>query len=94
MGDPDQRGIYVRNINITKTDKPSAAEGISAEGGIEAAATDGAIRISGFEGKAGIYAADGRLAASPQVNGSATVCVPSGIYIVRAAGKAFKVYVK
>ncbi len=94
VGDPDQRGIYVRNINITKTDKPSAAEGISAEGGIEAAATDGAIRISGFEGKAGIYAADGRLAASPQVNGSATVCVPSGIYIVRAAGKAFKVYVK
>lgn len=92
-GDADQGGIYARKIKITQTDKPSSAAEIGADG-VSVKGADGAIIVSGIAGMAEIYATDGRLVASARVNGETSVSVASGVYVVRMAGKAYKVHVK
>ena len=43
---------------------------------------------------AAVYTTDGRLAANAEVNGSASINVAAGLYIVRTGNKATKVIVK
>lgn len=93
-GDPDQNGIYVRNIRIIKTNKPAAAVDEIGNESLRISVIPGAIGIYGLDGRAEVYSIDGRLAAAAEVDGNATVNVNPGIYIVRAAGKAVKVCVK
>ena len=55
---------------------------------------EGAIVVEGFAGRVNVYTVDGRLAASAQVDGEATITVAAGLYVVRAGEKAVKVVVK
>lgn len=55
---------------------------------------EGAIVVEGFAGRVNVYTVDGRLAASTQVDGEATITVAAGLYVVRTGEKAVKVVVK
>lgn len=55
---------------------------------------EGAIVVEGFAGRVNVYTVDGRLAASAQVDGEATITVAAGLYVVRTGEKAVKVVVK
>ena len=55
---------------------------------------EGAIVVEGFAGRVNVYTVDGRLAASAQIDGEATITVAAGLYVVRAGEKAVKVVVK
>ncbi len=55
---------------------------------------EGSIVVEGFVGRVNVYTVDGRLAASAQVDGEATITVAAGLYVVRAGEKAVKVVVK
>ena len=55
---------------------------------------EGAIVVEGFAGRVNVYTVDGRLAASAQVDGEATIAVAAGLYVVRTGEKAVKVVVK
>lgn len=55
---------------------------------------EGAIVVEGFVGRVNVYTVDGRLAASAQIDGEATITVAAGLYVVRAGEKAVKVVVK
>ena len=55
---------------------------------------EGAIVVEGFAGRVNVYTVDGRLAASAQIDGEATISVAAGLYVVRAGEKAVKVVVK
>lgn len=55
---------------------------------------EGAIVVEGFAGRVNVYTVDGRLAASAQIDGEATITVAAGLYVVRTGEKAVKVVVK
>lgn len=55
---------------------------------------EGSIVVEGFAGRVNVYTVDGRLAASAQVDGEATITVAAGLYVVRTGEKAVKVVVK
>ena len=55
---------------------------------------EGAIVVEGFAGRVNVYTVDGRLAASAQIDGEATITVAAGLYVVRVGEKAVKVVVK
>lgn len=96
VGDADQGGVYVRNINITKTNEPSSGiEDVTATEEIRVTGEKGSIRISSDSAlTAEVYGADGRLVARPAVNGVCTLPVAKGIYIVKAGAATHKILVK
>lgn len=96
VGDADQGGIYVRNINITKTNEPSVGiEDIPESEDIGVSGDNGCIRISSDKAlSAEVYGADGRLVARPAVHGVCTLPMAKGVYIVKAGTATHKIFVK
>ena len=92
VGDPDQGGIYVRDIRITKTTR-SGVEDVSADNALSARAGNGEVILEG-NGDAAVYSTDGCLVATARVDGSAAVGVAPGVYLVKAGEKTFKLLVK
>lgn len=80
------------NIVFT-TDDASSVNDVEASGAA-VRGTEGAIVVEGFAGRVNVYTVDGRLAASAQIDGEATITVAAGLYVVRAGEKAVKVVVK
>ena len=81
------------NIVFTTDDASSSVNDVEASGAAVRGA-EGAIVVEGFAGRVNVYTVDGRLAASAQVDGEATLTVAAGLYVVRAGEKAVKVVVK
>ena len=81
------------NIVFTTDDSSSSVNDVEASGATVRGA-EGAIVVEGFAGRVNVYTVDGRLAASAQVDGEATLTVAAGLYVVRAGEKAVKVVVK
>lgn len=81
------------NIVFTTDDSSSSVNGVEANGAAVCGA-EGAIVVEGFAGRVNVYTVDGRLAASAQIDGEATITVAAGLYVVRAGEKAVKVVVK
>ena len=81
------------NIVFTTDDSSSSVNDVEANGAAVRGA-EGAIVVEGFAGRVNVYTVDGRLAASAQIDGEATITVAAGLYVVRAGEKAVKVIVK
>lgn len=81
------------NIVFTTDDSSSSVNDVEASGAAVRGA-EGAIVVEGFAGCVNVYTVDGRLAASAQIDGEATITVAAGLYVVRAGEKAVKVVVK
>ena len=81
------------NIVFTTDDASSSVNHVEASGAAVRGA-EGAIVVEGFAGRVNVYTVDGRLAASAQIDGEATITVAAGLYVVRAGEKAVKVVVK
>ena len=81
------------NIVFTTDDSSSSVNDVEASGAAVRGA-EGAIVVEGFAGRVNVYTVDGRLAASAQIDGEATISVAAGLYVVRAGEKAVKVVVK
>lgn len=81
------------NIVFTTDDASSSVNDVEASGAAVRGA-EGAIVVEGFAGRVNVYTVDGRLAASAQIDGEATITVAAGLYVVRAGEKAVKVFVK
>lgn len=81
------------NIVFTTDDSSSSINDVEASGAAVRGA-EGAIVVEGFAGRVNVYTVDGRLAASAQIDGEATITVAAGLYVVRAGEKAVKVVVK
>lgn len=81
------------NIVFTTDDASSSVNDVEASGAAVRGA-EGAIVVEGFAGRVNVYTVDGRLAASAQVDGEATITVAAGLYVVRTGEKAVKVVVK
>lgn len=81
------------NIVFTTDDSSSSVNDVEANGAAVRGA-EGSIVVEGFAGRVNVYTVDGRLAASAQIDGEATIIVAAGLYVVRAGEKAVKVVVK
>lgn len=81
------------NIVFTTDDASSSVNDVEASGAAVRGA-EGAIVVEGFAGRVNVYTVDGRLAASAQIDGEATITVAAGLYVVRVGEKAVKVVVK
>ena len=81
------------NIVFTTDDASSSVNDVEASGAAVRGA-EGAIVVEGFAGLVNVYTVDGRLAASAQIDGEATITVAAGLYVVRVGEKAVKVVVK
>lgn len=81
------------NIVFTTDDSSSSVNDVEVSGAAVRGA-EGAIVVEGFAGRVNVYTVDGRLAASAQIDGEATITVAAGLYVVRAGEKAVKVVVK
>ena len=81
------------NIVFTTDDASSSVNDVEA-GGAAVRGAEGSIVVEGFAGRVNVYTVDGRLAASAQIDGEATITVAAGLYVVRAGEKAVKVVVK
>lgn len=81
--------------NVVSTPEPTTSSVSEINGATAAVAvTEGAILVSNYNGAVAVYTTDGRLAANAEVNGSASIDVAAGLYIVRTGNKATKVIVK
>lgn len=80
-------------VGFTTNQVSSSVNDVEASGAAVRGA-EGAIVVEGFAGRVNVYTVDGRLAASAQVDGEATITVAAGLYVVRAGEKAVKVVVK
>lgn len=77
-----------------KSEKVAAGvEGISGES-VAVFGMAGAVAVSGYNGAVDVYSVDGRLVKSVMVDGNAEIALDGGLYIVRAGGEAYKVFVK
>lgn len=81
------------NIVFTTDDASSSVSDVEASSAAVRGA-EGSIVVEGFAGRVNVYTVDGRLAASAQVDGEATITVAAGLYVVRTGEKAVKVVVK
>ena len=80
-------------VGFTTNQVSSSVNDVEANGAAVRGA-EGAIVVEGFAGRLNVYTVDGRLAASAQIDGEATITVAAGLYVVRAGEKAVKVVVK
>ena len=81
-------------INVTFKGQRDAGVNVIEASGAAVRGAEGAIAVDGFAGRVNVYTVDGRLAASAQVDGEATISVAAGLYVVCAGEKAVKVVVK
>lgn len=81
------------NIVFTTDDASSSVSDVETSSAAVRGA-EGAIVVEGFAGRVNVYTVDGRLAASAQIDGEATITVAAGLYVVRTGEKAVKVVVK
>ena len=81
-------------INVTFKGQRDAGVNVVEASGAAVRGAEGAIAVDGFAGRVNVYTVDGRLAASEQVDGEATISVAAGLYVVRAGEKVVKVVVK
>ena len=81
-------------INVTFKGQRDAGVNVVEASKAAVRGAEGAIAVDGFAGRVNVYTVDGRLAASAQVDGEATISVAAGLYVVRAGEKAVKVVVK
>ena len=81
-------------INVTFKGQRDAGVNVVEASKAAVRGAEGAIAVDGFAGRVNVYTVDGRLAASAQVDGEATITVAAGLYVVRAGEKAVKVVVK
>ena len=81
-------------ISVTFKGQRDAGVNVVETSGAAVRGAEGAIAVDGFAGRVNVYTVDGRLAASAQVDGEATISVAAGLYVVRAGEKAVKVVVK
>lgn len=80
-------------VGFTTNQVSSSVSDVEASGAAVRGA-EGAIVVEGFAGRVNVYTVDGRLAASAQIDGEATITVAAGLYVVRVGEKAVKVVVK
>ncbi len=80
-------------VGFTTNQVSSSVNDVEANGAAVRGA-EGSIVVEGFAGRVNVYTVDGRLAASAQIDGEATIAVAAGLYVVRAGEKAVKVVVK
>ncbi len=80
-------------VKFTSEKKTSGVEGISGES-VAVYGMAGAVAVSGYNGAVDVYSVDGRLVESVLVDGNAEIALDGGLYIVRAGGEAYKVFVK
>ena len=80
-------------VGFTTNQVSSSVNDVEANGAAVRGA-EGSIVVEGFAGRVNVYTVDGRLAASAQIDGEATITVAAGLYVVRAGEKAVKVVVK
>lgn len=80
-------------VGFTTNQVSSSVNDVEANGAAVRGA-EGAIVVEGFAGRVNVYTVDGRLAASAQIDGEATITVAAGLYVARAGEKAVKVVVK
>lgn len=81
------------NVTFTTNKIPAGVEGINGDA-VTVYGVAGAAAVSGYSGAIEVYTADGRLVKSVMVDGNAEIALDGGLYIVRAGGKAYKVFVK
>ena len=81
------------NVTFTTNKIPAGVEGINGDA-VTVYGMAGAVAVSGCNGAVEVYAADGRLVKSVMVDGNAEIALNGGLYIVRANGNAYKVFVK
>ena len=80
-------------VGFTTNQVSSSVNDVEASGAAVRGA-EGSIVVEGFAGRVNVYTVDGRLSASAQIDGEATITVAAGLYVVRAGEKAVKVVVK
>lgn len=81
------------NVTFTTNKIPAGVEGVNSEA-VAVYGVAGAAAIDGYSGVVEVYTADGRLVKSVMVDGNAEIALDGGLYIVRAGGEAYKVFVK
>lgn len=81
------------NVTFTTNEIPAGVEGINGDA-VTVYGMAGAVAVSGYSGAIEVYTADGRLVKSVMVDGNAEIALDGGLYIVRANGNAYKVFVK
>lgn len=90
--DVDWKGVPI-NVTFTTNEIPAGVEGINGDA-VAVYGMAGAVAVSGCNGAIEVYTADGRLVKSVMVDGNAEIALDGGLYIVRANGNAYKVFVK
>lgn len=81
------------NVTFTTNKIPAGVAGVNGDA-VTVYGMAGAVAVSGCNGAVEVYAADGRLVKSVMVDGNAEIALDGGLYIVRAGGEAYKVFVK
>ena len=81
------------NVTFTTNEIPAGVEGVNGDA-VTVYGVAGAAAVSGYSGAIEVYTADGRLVKSVMVDGNAEIALDGGLYIVRAGGEAYKVFVK
>ena len=81
------------NVTFTTNEIPAGVEGINGDA-VAVYGVAGAAAIDGYSGVVEVYTADGRLVKSVMVDGNAEIALDGGLYIGRAGGEAYKVFVK
>lgn len=92
MGQPMESPMPI-NVTFTTNEIPAGVEGINGDA-VAVYGMAGAVAVSGCSGAIEVYTADGRLVKSVMVDGNAEIALDGGLYIVRANGNAYKVFVK
>ena len=92
MGQPMESPMPI-NVTFTTNEIPAGVEGINGDA-VTVYGMAGAAAIDGYSGVVEVYTADGRLVKSVMVDGNAEIALDGGLYIVRAGGEAYKVFVK
>ena len=92
MGQPMEPPMPI-NVTFTTNEIPAGIEGVSGDA-VAVYGVAGAVSVNGYNGVVEVYAADGRLVKSVMVDGNAEIALDGGLYIVRAGGEAYKVFVK
>lgn len=88
------RGMcFIESLKIDGKDA-SGLNTVSDSAAVIIAGGKGCINVSGFTGDVTVVKADGRKAAAQNVEGTASIHVENGIYIVKAGSKVAKVIVK
>ena len=93
VGGPDGKTDVPINVTFTTNEIPAGIEGASGDA-VAVYGVVGAVSVNGYNGVVEVYAADGRLVKSVMVDGNAEIALNGGLYIVRANGNAYKVFVK